>query len=310
MQQQETFVEERSVFKKIKYFFLYWWIRSMLTISNFFPRTWWLTFCGSLGRAAFLLFPKFKNITIHHLKLAYRQEKSAKEIYDLAKQVFIMVGKNAGDTFRSIKVKSLANLEEFLVTTGIENFDTANAKNKGVIFLTCHMGAFDMQITNMALRGLKPNIIGTPLKDPRLNELLVNYRSAFGAIAIERGKETFRLIKVLKSGGAVAILIDQDTNVKGVFVDFFGMKAFTPIGAAVLAMKTGAAVIPAMIHLGPDNKQHMEIFPELPVTITDNEEADILNNTQSFTQFIESQIRKHPEQWVWMHERWKTQPNQ
>src|SRR5688572_17014251 len=141
------------------------------------------------------------------------------------------------------------------------------------------MGAFDMQITNMALRGLKPNIIGTRLKDPRLNELLVNYRSTFGAIAIERGRETFRLIKALKLGGAVAILIDQDTNVKGTFVDFFGMQAFTPVGAAVLALKTGAAVIPTIIYLGQDNKQHMEIFPEIPVTITSNEEEDILRNT-------------------------------
>jgi len=310
MQEQEILIEERTVFKKIKYFFLYWWIRFMLTVSNFFPRTWWLGFCGGLGRVAFLLFPKFKRITIHHLGLAYRSEKSAKEIYNMAKQVFIMVGKNAGDTFRSIKVKSLANLEEFLITTGIENFEAANSKNKGVIFLTCHMGAFDMQITNMALRGLKPNIIGTPLKDPRLNELLVNYRSAFGAIAIERGRETFRLIKALKLGGAVAILIDQDTTVKGVFVDFFGMKAFTPVGAAVLALKTGAAVVPTIIYLGQDNKQHMEIFPEIPVTTTDNEENDILINTQNFTKFIESQIRKHPEQWVWMHERWKTKPVQ
>src|SRR5690242_6727193 len=107
MQEPEILVEERTVFKKIKYFFLYWFVRSMLAISNFFPRTWWLAFCGSLGRVSFVLFPKFKNITIHHLTLAYQQEKSTKEIYDLARQVFIMVGKNAGDTFRSIKVKSL-----------------------------------------------------------------------------------------------------------------------------------------------------------------------------------------------------------
>ncbi|HEU5290659.1 MAG TPA: lysophospholipid acyltransferase family protein [Cyclobacteriaceae bacterium] len=308
MQEQKIVAEERSLYKKIKYFLLYWFVRSMLNISNFFPRRWWLAFTGWLGRVAFVLFPKFKKITIHHLGLAYKQEKSSKEIYDLAKQVFISVGKNAGDTFRSLKVKSLAQLEAFLVTTGIENFETAHARNKGVIFLTCHMGAFDMQITNMALRGLKPNIIGTPLKDPRLNELLVNYRSAFGAIAIARGKETFRLIKALKLGGTVAILIDQDTSVKGVFVDFFGMKAFTPIGAAVLALKTGAAVIPTIIYLGDDNKQRMEIFPEIQVTDTGNEEQDILNNTQAFTAFIESQVRKHPEQWVWMHERWKTQP--
>lgn len=308
MQEQEIVVEERSVYKKIKYFFLYLFVRSMLSISNFFPRTWWLTFCGSLGKIAFVLFPKFKTITIHHLTLAYKQEKSANEIRDLARQVFISVGKNAGDTFRSMKVRSLAHLEKFLVTTGLENFETAHAKNKGVIFLTCHMGAFDMQITNMALRGLKPNIIGTPLKDPRLNELLVNYRSAFGAIAIPRGRETFRLIKVLKQGGAIAILIDQDTSVKGVFVDFFGKKAYTPVGAAVLALKTGAAVVPTIIYLDDDKKQRMEIFPEIPVTNTGNEEMDVLNNTQAFTDFIEAQVRKHPEQWVWMHERWKTQP--
>lgn len=308
MQEPEILIEERTVFKKIKYFFLYWFVRSMLAISNLFPRTWWLAFCGWLGRVSFLLFPKFKKITIYHLQLAYKQEKSANEIYELAKQVFIMVGKNAGDTFRSINVKSLAQLEEFLVTTGIENYERANAKNKGVIFLTCHMGAFDMQITNMALRGLKPNIIGTSLKDPRLNELLVNYRSAYGAIAIPRGKETFRLIKVLKQGGAIAILIDQDTTVKGVFVDFFGMKAFTPVGAAVLALKTGAAVVPTIIYLGKDGKQHMELFPEIPISCTGNEDQDVMTNTQTFTEFIESQIRKHPEQWVWMHERWKTQP--
>lgn len=280
----------------------------MLNVSNFFPRTWWLGFCGGLGRIAFLLLPYFKEKAISHLSLAYRQEKSADEIHNLAKQTFIMIGKNAGDTFRSMRVKSLADLEKFLITTGIENFETANAKNRGVIFLTCHMGAFDMQITNMALRGLKPHIIGTTLKDPRLNELLVNYRSAFGAIAVERGRETFRLIKTLKSGGAIAILIDQDTKVKGVFVDFFGRKTFTPIGAAVLALKTGAAVVPATIYLGKDNMQHMEIFPEIPVTVTDNEEEDILTNTQAFTSFTESQIRNHPEQWVWIHERWKTKP--
>jgi KDO2-lipid IV(A) lauroyltransferase len=307
MEELELLGEERTVFKKLKYFLLYWFVRFLLVLSNFFPRTWWLAFCGGLGRVAFYLLPRFKKMTISHLRLAYREEKSAREVYNLAKQVFIMVGKNAGDTFRSIRVKSLADLEKFLVTTGFENFEKANAKKKGVIFLTCHRGAFDMQITNMALHGLKPNIIGTPLKDPRLNELLVDYRNAFGAIAIERGKETFRLMKALKMGGVVGILIDQDTKVKGVFVDFFGMKAHTPIGAAVLALKTGAAVIPAVIHLRADNKQHMEIFPELPVSITDNEEEDILTTTQIFTSFMEKQIRKHPEQWVWMHERWKTQ---
>jgi KDO2-lipid IV(A) lauroyltransferase len=299
-------MQNRSASKRLKYFVLYWFVRFMLGLSNLMPRTWWMAFCGWLGKIAFATTRRFREQTIVHLGLAYGHEKSAKEVYTLARQVYIMLGKNAGDIFRSMEVKSLSDLEKFLVTTGLENFEKANAKNKGVIFLTCHLGAFDMQITNMALRGLKPNIIGTTLKDPRLNDLLVNYRNAYGAIAIERGKETFRLIKALKLGGAVAILIDQDTNVKSVFVDFFGMKASTPVGAAVLALKTGASVVPTMIHLGKDNKQHLEIFPELPILQTGNEEEDVRVNTQAFTVFIESQIRKHPEQWVWMHERWKT----
>ena len=301
-------MKKRPASKRLKYFLLYWFVRFMLAFSNLLPRTWWLAFCGWLGKVAFATLPKYREATITHLGLAYGNEKPAREIYHLAKNVYWMLGKNTGDIFRSIEVKSLRDLEKFLVTTGIEHFEKANARNKGVIFLTCHMGAFDMQISNMALRGLKPNIIGATLKDPRLNDLLVNYRNAHGAIAIERGKETFRLIKALKLGGAVAILIDQDTNVKSVFVDFFGMKASTPIGAAVLALKTGAAVVPTTIHLGSDNKQHMEIFPELEVVNTGNEEDDIVKNTQAFTAFIESRIRKHPDQWLWMHERWKTRP--
>lgn len=297
---------KRPLGKRIKYFVLYCFVRFMLSFSNLLPRVVWLAISGRLGRAAFFFLPRYKKLTIDHLSLAYGNEKSSQEIDQLAKMVFVMLGKNAGDIFRSMEVKSLTDLQKSLTTTGLENYDKAKLKNKGIIFLTCHLGAFDLQITNMALRGLKPNIIGTTLKDARLNDLLMNYRNAFGAIAIERGRETFRLMKALKSGGAIAILIDQDTNVKSVPVDFFGKKASTPIGAAVMALKTGASVIPTTIYLGADNLQHMEIFPEIPIISTGNEEADILTNTQRFTTFIEQQIRKHPEQWVWMHERWKT----
>jgi KDO2-lipid IV(A) lauroyltransferase len=235
-------------------------------------------------------------------------EKSHTEVKKLGRQNFTMLGKNAGDVLRSSKVKNLEQLEKFLVTHGLENYEKAHARGKGVIFLTCHLGAFDLQITNMAMRGLDPNIIGTPLKDKRLNDLLWNYRNLHGAIAIARGKETFRMIKVLKSGGSVALLIDQDTRVKTVFVDFFGMQAATPIGATVLALKTGAAVVPTYIYLGDDGKQHMHLLPEIPMVITGNEEVDVRENTQVLTKFIEEKIREHPEQWVWMHERWKTRP--
>ena len=159
----------------------------------------------------------------------------------------------------------------------------------------------------MALRGLNFMVIGTPLKDKRLNDLMWKHRNKNGTNYVERDKATFPMMKVLKAGGAVALLIDQDTTkVKNTFVDFFGMHASTPVGAALLAMRTGAAILPAFSHLGDDGLQHIEILPEVPLRLTGNEEEDIQYNTQVYTKFIEERIRKYPSQWVWMHERWKT----
>ncbi|NJN42167.1 MAG: lysophospholipid acyltransferase family protein [Flammeovirgaceae bacterium] len=300
----------RPLQKRIKYAALYFLVRSLLALASIFPRGIWIPFCGWLGGLAYFFEKKYKVKTIEHLTLVFGNEKSKNEILALSKQVYIMAGKNAGDVMRSLRVSSLSDLEKFLETTGFENYEVANAKGKGVIFLACHIGAFDLQVTYMALKGLNPHIIGTTLKDERLTEILFTYRNAFGAVAIERGKETFRLLKALKNGGSIAILIDQDTKVKSCFVDFFGIPASTPIGAAVLALKTRAAVVPSYVFLGEDGKQHMQLFPEIPLVDTGNEEQDIVTNTQNYTHFIEEKIRKHPEQWVWMHERWKTRPGE
>src|SRR5690606_9496956 len=110
--------------------------------------------------------------------------------------------------------------------------------------------------------------------------------------------------------GSVALLIDQDTKVKSRFVNFFGKPAATPVGATVLAMKTGAAIVSTYVYLGDDWKQHMYILPEIPITLTRDEEHDMVANTQVLTNFIENVIRQHPEQWVWMHKRWKTKPGE
>jgi Kdo2-lipid IVA lauroyltransferase/acyltransferase len=282
----------KRVRRYIQYGFVYWLVRLLIRLSMSMPRKTWLKLCGALGGLAYHLAAETRKLTIRHLSMAF-PTKSTAEIKSLAKSTFRMLGKNGGDILRSSRsIRSLSDLEQVLITEGLENYEVANKKGKGVIFLTCHLGAFDMQITNMAMRGLNPHIIGTPLKDKRLNALLWDYRNAHGAIPIARGKETFKLIKVLKSAGSVALLIDQDTKVKSVFVEFFGKKASTPA---------------TYIHLGEDGMQHMHILPEIPMTISGDEEKDIVFNTQILTNFIEETIRKYPDQWVWMHERWKTQ---
>lgn len=299
----------KQISRKIRYFLVYSFVRFLIFISSVLPRVLWLRICGFLGTLAYLFASKTRRLVVQHLTLAFGKEKKPAEIRSLSRKVFEYLGKNGGEILRATHLSTLAQLEEFLIISGFENFERVAKRGRGVIFLTCHLGAFDLQVSTMALKGLNPNIIGTPLKDKRLNNLLWKYRNRHGAIAVERGKETFRLIRILKSGGSVALLIDQDTNVKSRFVDFFGVPASTPIGAAVLALKTGAAVIPTYVYLGSDWKQHMEILPEIPVYISGDEEADIVNTTRIFTGFIEQAIRRHPEQWVWMHERWKTRPS-
>jgi len=274
------------------------------------PRSWYIGFFGWIGGIVFRFQSKYKDLVILHLGMAFGRERSSREIFELAREVYVMLGKNGAEILRSFCVNTIHDLEKFVMTTGLEHAEKAEAKGKGVIYFTGHLGAFELMIRTMSLYGFPMTVIGTALKDDRLNDIVVGFRGAHGSEPIERGKETFKLIKTLKSGGGVAMLIDQDTKVKSVFVNFFGMPASTPAGAALMALKTGAAVVPVVIHLGEDNRQHVEVLPEVEVVRTGDEEKDIVFNTQQFTDILEGHIRKHPPQWVWMHERWKTRPGE
>jgi len=299
----------RRVRRKIQYRAIYALVRSLIFLSHCMSRSAWLACCGKMGGLVFYIAPRTRALTVRHLSQAF-PERSSADIRRLARKNFAMLAKNAAEILRATRIRTLSDLDEIMVTHGFENFEAARTKGKGVIFLTCHIGAFDLQVTNLALRGVPLFVIGTRLKDQLLSSLLWKQRNALGAVAVERGKETFRLLKALKSGQSVGILIDQDTRVKSRFVDFFGRPAATPVGAALLAMKTGASVVPTYVCLAEDELQHMHFLPEIGTVSTGNEEADLITNTQRYTNFIEDRIREHPEQWVWMHERWKTKPGE
>ena len=303
-------MSERHLRKRLKYTLIYWTVLFTIGLSRIVPRTWWLALFGFIGRIVYRFRSRFKDLVIKHLTMAFGKEKSPEEIQALSKEVYIMLAKNGADVIRSWSVETLEQLQKFVVVEGKEHADRAVAKGKGVIYFTGHIGAFELMISAMGLNGMPFLVVGTELKDERLNDIVVQFRSKHGSEAIPRGRETFKLIKTLKSGGAVGMLIDQDTKVKSRFVNFFGMPASTPVGAALMAMKTGAAVVPALIHLGEDNLQHMILYPEVEMVNTGDDEKDMITNTQTLTTILENAIRRHPAQWVWMHERWKTKPGE
>lgn len=300
----------RPLRKRLKYTAIYWAVLSAIFVSRLMPRTWWLGFFGWIGRIVYRFPSRFKDLVITHLGMAFGKEKSTEEILALSKEVYVMLAKNGADVIRSWSVETLEQLQKFVIVEGKEHADRALAKGKGIIYFTGHIGAFELMISAMGLNGMPFLVVGTELKDERLNDIIVRFRNKHGSEPIQRGRETFKLIKTLKSGGAVGMLIDQDTKVKSRFVNFFGMPASTPVGAAVMAMKTGAAVVPALIHLGKDNLQHMVLYPEVEMVNTGDEEKDMVTNTQTLTTILEEAIRRNPAQWVWMHERWKTKPGE
>lgn len=306
--------KRKKVFKRfrrrVRYNLIYAFLRMMIFVSNLLPRVLWLKICGGLGRLSSVFTAKSRRRVKEHLTMVYASEKSPSEIDKLSVKVFEMLGKNAGDVIRGFRILELSEFEKFRVIHGAEHIEAAHKKGKGMILLTGHLGAFEFTATELSFRGYKPLIIGTRMKDEKLNELLARQRSKLGATAVERGKDTVKLVKTLKSGGTVLILIDQDTKVKSRFVNFLGRPCATPIGATLMALKTGAAVLPMFTHLRDDYKLEINCYPEIEMTVTGDEETDLVANTQILNDVIEREIRKYPEQWVWMHERWKTKPGE
>jgi KDO2-lipid IV(A) lauroyltransferase len=296
--------------RKVRYNFIYALLRAMMFISGLMSRAAWLKFCGALGRLSSVFTANSRKRVVEHLTMVYGKEKTPAEIKALSKKVFKMLGMNAGDIIQSVNISRQEDYEKFRVINGVEHAQAAYKKGKGVIFLTAHIGPFEYIATELAFRGYKPLIVGTKLKDQRLNDLLASNRNKFGAQLVERGKDTVKLVKNLKLGGTMIILIDQDTKVKSRFVNFLGHPCATPIGATIMALKTGAAVVPMFLHQREDFKIEINCYPELEMTVTGDDETDLIVNTQKLSDVTEQEVRKYPEQWVWMHERWKTKPGE
>ena len=269
---------------------------------------WWWTraICSGLGRLAYYVIPRDRKRTITHLTMAYGAEFSEKEIRAMAKQNFRDLGRNFADFMISQSLNTKEELAKLVTIDGEEHVVNALAKGKGVIIVTCHLSVFELILTYGARR--YPSFaVGARLDDKRMNDMLMKDRTRLGATIIYKGEANMQLFRALKKGGLLGLLIDQDTSVKSVHVDFFGRPAATPMGAALLAQKTGSPVVVAAVQrIG--KYQHITVTPEIEIAQTGDLEADIKTNTQAFTSEIETFVRQTPTQWVWMHRRWRTQP--
>ena len=226
----------------------------------------------------------------------------------LARCCFRNIGKNLIEFMRFPRLNS-DNINKLVRFEGKEHIDNALKKGKGVIILTAHFGNWELFGASLSLSGYSLNVIARQIRSQTLDKLVKKHREMTGVASIDRDRSIKTALRCLKRNELLGILADIDTRVDGVFVNFFGRLAYTPYGPVAISLKTGAALVPAFI-VRQDDDSHC-ISVELPLNLyrSGNWETDIKVNTSRFTKIIESYIRRYPDQWIWMHRRWKTRPN-
>jgi len=298
----------RELRKSTKYSFLVAAIKVLLVLIGLLPRKVSMLIAAGLGRLAYMLLKEERGKTLRNLSIAYGGEKSEAEIVAMAKEVWVNLGKN-GTEF-AIKMGQERPEEFFkdLEVIGNEYLQEAFQQGRGILGLISHMGCWEGTALGLPMLGIPAYAIGKKLGNEKLNTLLFESRARKGVLTLARGSSYKTILRVLKENNLVGILIDQDTDVRGVFVDFYGKPAYTPIGAAMLAMDSGAPVLPMFYLKKPDDTYAFIIEKEIPLASTGNRRADMDENTCRFHAVIEKYIKKYPTQWVWMHNRWKTTP--
>jgi len=294
--------------RSIKYSLLVAAIKVLLVVIRLLPRRVSMRIGAGIGVLAFRVIREERHKTINHLTIAYGKEKKPAEIAAMAREVWINLGKSGVEFAIKMHQKEPAIFFKDLEVRGNEYLQEAFKKGKGILGLISHMGCWEGTAMGIPMLGIPAYAIGAKLGNEKLNALLFESRGKKGVATLARGSSYKTILRILSENNMIGILIDQDTKVRGVFVDFYGRPAYTPIGAAMLAMDSGAPVLPIFYLKKPDDTYELIIEQEIPLAITGNRRWDMEENTRRFHEVIEKYIKKYPTQWVWMHNRWKTTP--
>jgi KDO2-lipid IV(A) lauroyltransferase len=258
-----------------------------------------------LGKIHYLVDSRHRRLTITHLQLAFGGTKTLSELKQIAWDSYQSQGMSLAESIYLPRM-GLSKIQEWVSVDGLSYYAEAVKKGKGVIILTAHLG--NWEIIPKAFWAHSFRIHGTvrPLDNPYLNKMAQRWREQNGMGVINKGEDTNRILKLLREGEAVGFLLDQNTHEESaVFVDFFGHEAGTNKGVAILALRSGAAVVP--VFMRREAEGHRMIIEEpLKLIKTGSNKGNIWAATALFTKTIESHVRQNPEQWLWIHRRWKT----
>jgi Kdo2-lipid IVA lauroyltransferase/acyltransferase len=272
------------------------------------PRPMARSLATGVTRIFYALLPGLRKTAEVNLRIAFPDWSDA-ERKTVIRGMLRNLGWMAAEFARFPKY-SKENIDQMVVLDGHENFLEGQRRGKGVLYLTGHIGAWELSSFAHALYGFPLHYMARRIDNRRIDALVNSYRCLPGNRPIFKNESARVMLKVLQEAGTIGILADQNTMPgEAVFVDFFGKKASTTTGIARVALHTDAAVVPGYaVWDEPSRKYRLRFEPPVELTRTGDTERDVLENTQKFTKVIEEIVRKYPEQWVWVHGRWNTRP--
>jgi KDO2-lipid IV(A) lauroyltransferase len=244
------------------------------------------------------LVPRLRRIAIKNLEMAGFSNPNK-----IADGVFLSIARLLA-TFVRLPRLTPQNISQLIRYDGLDNFQTARARGRGVLVATAHLGNWELSAFAHAWMTAPMHIVVRPLDNPRIDAFVERYRALSGNHIIEKKDAARGILKALKSGEAVGVLIDQNTTLdQGVFIDFFGIKACAGTAFAKLAHHSGAAVVPGFaLWSAEEHRYILRFYPEILMT------GDVAEDTQRIHSQLESVIQQYPDQWLWIHRRWKTRP--
>jgi KDO2-lipid IV(A) lauroyltransferase len=261
-----------------------------------------------VGELMFRAMKRRRAIGYKNLDIAFGDTLSMREKDRILRANFRNLGKSLAEVIHFPKMRT-AYLQEKVHIVGQEHYLAARSKGKGVIYLTAHFGNWEMSSHAQSALGYPMSIIVRPLDNRYLDRVVARLRTIHGNTLLPRRNGLKQMIAALKRNETIGILMDQNTlRSKGIFVDFLGKPACTTPVIALLALRYEVPVIPAFIVRTGFDTHTVYLGSEVAIQQTDDTQNDIALNTARFNTIIEDFIRRYPDQWFWVHNRWKNQP--
>ncbi len=288
--------------------FEYWFVRVLAGALGALPRGAARGMGALLGAGVYRALPRLRRTGERNLEIAFPATEPGAR-----KQILSRLYRNLGwqlAEFCRMRRYTPENTRGFIRYEGLEHWELAAAKGRGVLIVTGHLGAWELSSYYHSLTGHPMSMVIRRLDNPRIDAWVNRIRCLHGNRVLHKDDFARGLLGAMREGRSVGILMDTNmTPPQGVFVPFFGLPACTASGLARVAAKTGAAVLPGALLWHEDERKYvLHFWPEIEMRQTGDAEADAIENTARCTAAIERVVRAYPDQWLWVHRRWKTRP--